>query len=183
MTWPHFTKGQGILTAQVLNDLFAEIAAWQAVRPSIESMAKRESEPWVQHGIPVLITCCQAIGTEVNRWEYGWWEAIWDESAAKFIIKPHPRLSSSDGTDVFAYPAYNGVESSNEPTGVLSGGVDIDGADYPAGFALVPIRAGQNSHANVNQAPPAWMHFLRSDEGQLVRVFFLMNQHDGECST
>jgi hypothetical protein len=72
-----------------------------------------------------------------GRWVYAWTEV--EKTAAGYggWTAVDGGRSGTTGTD----PAYNSIEDANDGTGVQGNGVDVDGADYPAGFAQQPAPA------------------------------------------
>ena len=129
-------------------------------------------------GFWVLITGYAVIGGETNKWAYAWKEAIWDESEEEFIAKTSGR-SGTTGAD----PAYNSIETANQGTGVESGGVDVDGADYPAGFSLQPLQGTSSTSWTDALSPCVFLRPLWGDAATPGRVwmFEYANAHDGTC--
>ena len=80
----------------------------------------------------------------------------------------------SDTTDYYTYtPCYNGCEANNDGTGVQGNGIDIDGADFPAGMAIVPIAVGCVVQLWPGQLTAAGVRTWR---------FFAVNSVDGTCA-
>ena len=73
---------------------------------------------------------------------------------------------------------YNAIEANNDGTGIQGHGVDIDGADYPAGFAVMPIAVGA-----VVRASPATVTNLDTDDPEVQWWFSEINADDGTCAT
>lgn len=113
---------------------------------------------------PFLAKITSSASLATNRWKYAWSEVVLDRTDDGFDIR------GRSGTTTTDY-ALNTVEAFNDGTGVQAPGVDIDGADYPAGFALMAIQGD----------PVVMMYPIPDDEGRLRYFFSLANAHDGEC--
>lgn len=110
------------------------------------------------------ITGSLAMDGASNRWQYAWSEQVrtatgWETPAG-----------GRSGTTEEGF-ALNSVEANNDGAGVQGHGVDIDGADYPAGFALKPIRG----------EPVRRMWQEIDTDGNVCYSFEATNTDDGTC--
>ena len=198
--FPRVTRGMGVLTAGVMNDLFDTVLRLEA---EVEEFRRQRERP-VFDKILAILTGYQLIGG--NRYRYAWIEAIWSNSGEALIQKSGGQDSynddfvaedPSDGTP-FNAPAYNLIENGNEGLGWDSS-VNVEGSAYPQTpgqrFYLQPIRGDDNTGGPsqtgdpgsdgfwaVDKGPGVMLRPVRDDTGALVYVFSVMNQHDGECS-
>lgn len=136
--------------------------------------------PKLVHAILIGYT---AVGT--NRFAYDWVEAI-ISSIGRYTERTGGLNSTTHGL------AYNTVENRNDGVGVESS-VNVDGANYPEGFYLQPIRG--NDWSGGNPAPGAsgsWaaavgpgVILMRTltDDYTTVWTFTAQNQHDGTCDS
>ena len=81
------------------------------------------------------ITGFGADGT--NRWKYSWKEVVKTSTGHGGGAWTFGTRSGTTATD----PARNFVEVMNSGTGVQGNGVDLSGADFPAGFSIQPVPA------------------------------------------
>ena len=77
-----------------------------------------------------------AMDGEDNRWDYGWTEV--EKATAGASGTWSAPTSGRSGTTT-STPAWNFIETINDDAGVQGNGVDIDGADFPAGFSVQPV--------------------------------------------
>jgi hypothetical protein len=113
------------------------------------------------------ITGSTLIDGESNRYKYNWTEVVLDATYG-FANRSNARTGSD---------ALNVCEMSNTASTVGSG-VDVAGADYPAGFSMMPIgKAGDDTLIDVVVV----MFAMRDDTGALRSVFSMVNSHDGTC--
>lgn len=122
-----------------------------------------------------------------NVWWYAWMEAQYEADQTKWVPMAGGR-DSTVGTDQFGVPAVNGIESGNLSAQVVSGGVDMSGPDYPAGFDLLYIRGNGATETTpgtwfwpIDRAPKVTGRFQVATDGDAFFDFSLMNQHDGTC--
>jgi hypothetical protein len=110
------------------------------------------------------ITAATSAGSGTNQWVY---------TAQK--VSCHPALGAyapgqwiKDGADI---TCYNSREVINSAFGVQGNGVDVDGADFPAGFEIQPCPVG-----NI-----VWLHRVGGDDTYLLS-FEYENGIDGTCA-
>ncbi len=95
-----------------------------------------------------------------NQWSYSW-------TRQKLTTSGYTGWTDDEQTG--NANAYNLSEVMNDGAGLEGNGVDIDGADFPAGFELMPVPVGAF----------VWM---RAVKGALTEYWFQYeNGIDGEC--
>ena len=124
--------------------------------------------------IPAIITGHLALPGRTNVWEYTWVEAVWSPGNKAWIEKPtNPRSGV----------AFNTMETANEGIGVESGGVNIDGTDFPATMAIVPIRGDATTNVwPAGLGPVVILDTILDDVGGIAYHFTVMNAVDGTCT-
>lgn len=165
MNLPDLTKGKvGVVDFAVLNDVFSIVDQIRTMLPQLKILV---SELKIRHtaSFPAAITGFQEI--TANRWRYSWVEQQFNRATQKWENHPQGRTSST-----FTLPAYNSIENANDGTGIEAPGVDINGADYPAGFDLQPIQGN----------PIVLMNVWTATDGAVYYWFTCPNDHDGTCS-
>ena len=102
------------------------------------------------------------------RWVYAWEEVVVTASDCVGDTEvPSGGKSGTQTTDC----AINIQEFAHGASETVIWGVDIDGADYPAGFDPNPVQNGS----------VVWMTEYQDDEGNLLYLFQAMGSHDGTC--
>jgi len=99
-----------------------------------------------------------------NRWQYAWSEQV---RTATGWTTPTGGRSGTTEEDF----ALNSAEAFNDATGVQGHGVDIDGADYPAGFEMQPIQG--------DRVVRMWQE--TATDGSVAFSFEATNADDGTC--
>jgi len=110
------------------------------VRPEYDRRPDgREGEAAVLDRFPAIVgASAEADSPAQNRWLYAWAEVA--KTAAGYggwAAKSGGRSGTTE-TD----PARNRIEDMNDGAGVEGHGVDVDGEDYPSGFAVMPAPNG-----------------------------------------
>lgn len=118
------------------------------------------SQPW----FPAKITDSLEIDGENNRWQYGWIEQR--RTATGWEDLPDGRTGTTDTRF-----ALNMTEANNGATGIMGNSIDHDGADYPAGFSLQPVRG----------SPVVRMYVSTDVDGNVAYDFEYVNAEDGTC--
>ena len=105
----------------------------------LESRAKKKLSREISHF--KINSSSDYDSTAINRWKYdltqqykadrGYDSSVAGETASWFDL---PNGYTGIG--------FNYIENMNDGAGVEGHGVDVDGADYPAGFSVMPIPAG-----------------------------------------
>lgn len=98
-----------------------------------------------------------------NQWWYDWMEVR--RTSTGFEAFDGARDSDT------CEQAINSVEENNGSSGIQGNGIDHDGADYPAGFELQPIRG--------NPVRRMYVDYLA--DGSAVYTFEASNAEDGTC--
>lgn len=114
-------------------------------------------------GFWAKITGSSAQGS--NKWRYAWTE-MYQSGAETYSTLTGGR----SGTTSTGY-ATNSKERSNTGSGVEGHGVDVDGADYPAGFSVQPIQGN----------PIVWMRQTQLTATTWAYAFTDVNADDGTC--
>jgi len=120
------------------------------------------------------ITEWEEIDTDSNRWKYAW-EEVARTSADAFTNSSDLKRSGTLTTDY----ALNTIEAVNDGTGVHGNSVDIDGADYPAGFEQKPVGAG--SGGTPDKEVVVIMSPIVGSDGNISFQFQYENADDGTC--
>jgi len=178
--YPEISRGLGKLTP----DLFGRIIRMLRSFESNERVS-RDNRPPTMIGSDYFmakLTGCAGLGGGIIRWEYSFTEVYSDDST--YIIPDNAQT----GTVAAGTAAYNLCEMGN--SGDLVGtGVDMDGADYPDGFNMMPIGmtsenfdAGTTTYASLDVNVVVMMFNVNTDTDTMNRVFFAANSHDGTCS-
>ncbi len=111
------------------------------------------------------ITVATTIPDTTNRWVY---TGVEQEA----VDAGWQTLSGGETVEKL----YNAIEANNDGTGIQGHGVDIDGADYPAGFAVMPLAVGA--------VVRAWaLNVTIEGEQELQWWCCDPNADDGTCST
>lgn len=194
---PDIAVGLGKLTPARWSRAWNAVMNFESVWPFLRELKARENKEPEKTSFPALILGYKAITNATNRWAYAWQEARVDPLTGKY----QPFMAGwrstvtvpgiPEGTDEpFAWPAYNRLETGNDGIGVESGGVNVDGADYPATWYVQPIRGGEADAVmepaeeelwDWTIAPAVRMDVERDATGRPRVMFELMNAHDGTC--
>lgn len=110
------------------------------------------------------ITGSTAIPSTTNRWRYAWTEQ--ERSTDGFADLTGGR----SGTTSSSY-AINSVEANNDGIGTQGNSIDIDGADFPAGFSMQPVEGD----------PVVRMYKEYDASGTAFYTFAYVNAVDGTC--
>ncbi len=161
--YPTITKGAGKLTPK-LWDRLMRMLKWFEGNEVKETSQNFYNRPQFL----AKITASAAIGGASNRYTYSFTEVVLDTSNG-FTA----RTGGQTGTT-----ALNLCEMSNDANNVAPA-VDMNGADYPAGFTMRAIGSCIDS---VQVEVVVMMYNLRDSNGNLRQVFALANAHDGTCS-
>lgn len=160
-------------------------------RGAIESLLQEARRPTALTTITAVLTGYQNISA--NRWRYAWVQAWQDVSEETHIAVPGGLNSgNADGTS-FDTPAYNLRENGNDGLLIESGGVNVEGENWPVGFHLQPVQGDWNPPAPWDPAPATertWdiaagpavtLRLEAGDDGRIVYVFDATNIPDGTC--
>ena len=175
MNYPKITTGLGKLTPKLFERLMVLLKAFESgkIGNNNESSSGVVATPTTIEGMKrpfflAKITGSTLITDEFNRYDYEWTEVVLDD-AYSFADRSNARTGTT---------ALNLCEMSNTETHV-GAGVDLGGADYPAGFTMMPVgKCGDDDLVNVVVV----MFNIRDSVGNLRQVFCLGNTHDGVCS-
>ena len=128
-------------------------------QPEKQAKARRATESfWAK------ITGSAALSGTDNRYKYAWTEQ------ARTATGWTTPTGSRSGTTSDGY-ALNSVEANNDATGAQGNSIDIDGADFPAGFTLQAVRGD----------PVVRMWQETADDGSVAFSFEYTNSVDGTC--
>lgn len=204
---PPISQGLGKFTPDLWDRMREVIAYIEQKRERLDSLIRAvESELIHTRGFPAILLGYQEVST--NRWMYKWVRAVWDNNQSKYVpvtsgeVPVHPLGSwgtVASATD-YAFPAWNRVESGNDGALIESGGINIDGEDYPGvaqgdpTFYLQPIQGDWTPDAtwdgepepeqewNEGKAVCVWMTVERDSDGKPHYAFDGWNSHDGLCT-
>ena len=104
-----------------------------------------------------------------NRWKMAWTEVVRTSTTGFGAPSGRTALSGTATGD----PVINSVEANNAATGVQGNGVDVDGADYPAGFSQQPISRDGKTVVKIYRQ--------RLSDGTMVWTTTQPNADDGTC--
>lgn len=163
-SYPTITRGIGKLTPKLWARLMAMLQWFESTVTKLETKDMGLKRPQFL----AKITASAAIGGTSNRYTYSFTEVVLDTSNS-FT----DRTGGQTGTT-----ALNLCEMSNTADNVAPA-VDMQGADYPAGFTMRAIGSCIDS-VQVNVV--VMMYNVRDSDGNLRQVFSLANAHDGTCT-
>ena len=168
--YPRISKGLGKLTPELWNRLMRCLKFFETRKVDLEGLLDTSSgargvrRPY----FPAVITGSAQIDSD-KRYKYSW-KAIGLEADADV-----DSVSSLSGSATGDNYALNLCEMNNTATDVAPG-VNLAGADYPAGYSMQPIK---NSPVVIMFVVREWKG---DDEGKIRYVFSMANAHDGSCS-
>jgi len=163
--YPRISKGLGKLSPSLWARLMALLEWFEVNKTTIE---KSNQPGYSKKYFLAKITASAAIGGTDNRYTYTWTEVVLNATTG-FIDRP----SGLSGTT-----ALNICEMSNTANNVAPG-VDLAGADYPAGYNMMAIGDCIDS---VQVDTVVVMFNVRDEDGAVRQVFCLGNTHDGTCA-
>jgi hypothetical protein len=120
-------------------------------------------------GILARITGAILLDGETAQWRYTWVQ-VGINADGSFHDKVGGSTSASAGYARCGFEAYN----PQQRFGIMGNGVDTNGADYPAGFALVSHRGN----------PVVFLRPMAADDDPEVIwwIFDAPNANDGTCN-
>jgi hypothetical protein len=205
---PDITRGLNEFTPGLFNRMVDAVNYIEQQRQQIDSLlAQRKRRPIVA-SVPALITGYQAIADTSNRWAYAFVEGVWNPSTLLYEARTGGINSGATDGSSFDTPAYNRLESMNDGLRIESGGVHIEGADFPKppqsqdppqGFYLQPLQGDWNPPAGDDPAwtgnpadedPRTWgvavaptirLWLERNSQGNVSYLFDWPNVVDGRC--
>lgn len=167
--YPQISRGLGRLSPQLFARLMRALKFVETRGKDLEALLYSSGiSPGARRPyFPAVITGSARIGTE-ERFKYSW-NAVGLEGDTD--VDSVAGLSGTAGGSDYAI---NLCEINNTATDVAPG-VALNGADYPAGYSMQPIK---NSPVVIMFAIREWSG---ADEGKLRYVFSMPNAHDGTC--
>jgi len=144
---------------------------------SVISLALGRLQEWFARGVFLAqITDHEQFADGTYRWRYAWNGVAYKRSDASVISLDAPAgtlVSTGDW-------AINIAELVHDSTGIVWG-VNIDGADYPAGFSPKAVGGG-GAGATHQQDVIVQMHVSLGSDGNPFYWFDRMGTHDGTCA-
>jgi len=175
--WPSITTGLGKLTPALWGRLLKMLKWYESQQLDY----RRAITPF--GGIAYFlasITDHKEMIVNQNVYRYSWTEVklLEDDEGEPPYYDPKTDGRTGDKDDA-ATGALNLCELENDDENV-SPGVDLDGADYPAGFNMMAI--GEFIDGATDVDPVVIMFEIIDDTGETRWVFSLANAHDGTCA-
>jgi len=108
------------------------------------------------------------------RWKYAWSEAEFKSDSIDVMGTPSHYRSGTTSQDYLLnmYEVFNNAQ--------YQAGVDVQGDDYPDGFALRPI-GGAGTDNTHKYDVPVWIYEVVNTVGAVQYWFDKVNSHDGTC--
>lgn len=120
------------------------------------------------------ITEWEELDTDTNQFKYAWAEV------ARTSVNTYTDSSALKRVGTLTTDfALNVIEAVNDGSGVHGNSVDVDGADYPAGFEQKPVGAGTGG--TPDKEVVVIMHPIVGSDGIICYEFQYENADDGTC--
>jgi len=175
--WPSISTGLGKLTPALWGRLLKMLKWYESQQLDYRRAANIFSgEASSVTYFLATITDSTEITADQNIYRYSWTEVklLEDDDGVNTKTGGRTGLKSSATTG-----ALNLCELQNDDENV-SPGVDLDGADYPAGFTMRAIGSCIDS---VQIDTVVIMYEIIDNTGETRWVFCLANAHDGTCTS